>query len=166
MNFVRALVLMAAFVPFAARAFEFTVLSEAELYTLNTERQIFPTNQRTDHGQRDLNNPTDYPTVVWAVVDPEAADCKKTDTAARCKGTAIYIVVSTEEKKPVRFGIRTEKGFDWRVIAIQKAPAAPDSDCVHFSLQEELREGGYPAAGWPTRSTSVCLVPDGFAEVK
>lgn len=148
----------------APRPGEVQPLSEAESYTLNTERQIFPTNQRKARGQIELSNPTDYVVVIWAVEGTDVEPCDKTDIRERCKATAIYVTVSKQSVPLKWFGFRTQDGFDWWVTGLARAKSATGEECVRITLAEEIRQGERPAAGWPRRAKTFCVLPDGFAE--
>jgi len=149
-----------------ALAGEFRTLSEAESYPLNSERQIFPTNQRADMGQIDLHNPTDDALVIWVAEDTLALGCDKADTQMLCKTSALHITLAEEEAPPRRFGFRTNDAFDWWVVGLALTETVDGKRCLRIALAEEVREGAMPAAGWPRRDSSVCVTPDGFAEAK
>jgi len=140
---------------------DFEALSEGEMYTLNEERQIYPTNQRSDHGQVDIKNPTSLAVVVWAVDDSPKGTCARSDTREVCKTTAIYVAVSKETAPTWRYGFRTPVGFNWWVTDIQQAET-----CLRVTFAEELRQGEYNGTAWPRRQASACVGPEGLVETK
>lgn len=145
---------------------EFTEVPERGAFTLNDERQIYPTNQRGGLGQVELDNPTPYAVTIWVVEDRGKPTCAKTDVRPGCKMTAIYVLVAKETGPPRRFAFHTRDGFQWWVRALEQRAAADGTPCAHVVLEEEMRKGKMPAAGWPRRSTSVCVGPGGFADTK
>ena len=143
---------------------EFTEVPERGAFTLNEERQIYPTNQRADFGQVDLDNPTPYAVTIWAVEDRGQESCRAADTQSKCKATAIYVRIAKETAPPRRFAFHTWDGFQWWVTALRQRTAADGTPCAHIVLEEEERSGTMPASGWPRRTTSLCVGPGGFVE--
>jgi hypothetical protein len=158
-----AVVLVLGLSPAFAATSEFTVVPERGAYTLNDERQIHPTNQRSDLGQVDLENPTPYAVTIWAVENREQQACAPGDTKPTCKATALYVLVAKETAPPRRFAFHTRDGFQWWVKVIRQRAMGDGSSCVHLVLEEEVRSGNaMPASGWPRRATEVCVGPAGF----
>jgi len=159
-------IVLALLLPSAPALADFRVLAEAESYTQNSERQIFPTNQRAQMGQMDLHNPSDDALVIWVVEETLAQGCDKTDTQVLCKASALYVTLANERAPPRRFGFRTDSGFDWWVTGLGMAEAADGRRCLRITLAEEMREGAMPATGWPRREIPVCVTPEGLVEAK
>lgn len=145
---------------------EFTEVPERGAFTLNEERQIYPTNQRAMFGQVDLDNATPYAVTIWAVEDRQKEVCARADTQPKCKATALYVRVAKETAPPRRFAFHTEDGFQWWVTALDHRSAADGTPCVHMVLEEEVRQGAMPEAGWPRRATNVCVGSAGIVETK
>ena len=162
---VTAAALFCLFAPRAMSA-EFTEVPERGAFTLNEERQIYPTNQRSGFGQIDLDNPAPYAVTIWVVEDRGKEVCAAADTQPKCKATAVYARVAKETAPPRRFAFHTDDGFQWWVTALDQRSAADGTPCVHMVLEEEMRQGAMPASGWPRRATLVCVSPAGFVEAK